>query len=427
MVQKRFKEDLGILSTLLGAGLDPASGIGMLQQAIADKRMRADTRKAGIGQLIQAGIEGSATMNQSQSDEYLQAMGDALGLKAPGIEKASDALSGFYPDNYGGASIMQALWDETDEEIVASLVQEAKQFDGFDDDPEGVLEFVKNKLKYDPQYNMSPEIVDDLVSADIERAVRTNWTALGGTSSGDDMSLEEATARAAGTYDPSHDYEHRVGDPDKDIGWMPDWIEGPLNALTFGAADNLIVPQNVGDVGQGVAGLLGSAASLVAAPIRAAAGVGQLGKLAGGAGLIGSRATGVRSALAATGDDALSGWAKFGKNINPINIGARSAQRLGSMYAGAGRGVAQIPYVGRAGAAVNPGVSFSPASALGPAQVAPSSAFGGLSSMLGGLGSVAAPTGGVASVATAAPVVSPPLHVGINPLIDEQLRALGLL
>ena len=350
----RFDQDLGLLSTLLGGGLDPMSGITMLQQAMADRRARQDQRKANLSSLIQAGVEGSATMTMPQMTEYLGAMGDALGMKDKQVAKAGEALGGFYPEEYGGASIMQALWDESDEADIQSLVQEAQGYEGFEDDPEGVLEFVKNKLKYDPAYGLSPEIVDNLVASDIERSVRANWSALGGKSENTEMSLEEATARAAGTYDENADYAAPSGgDPDDNIGWLPDFIEGPANFLTFNAVDNLASADDLGDIGQGIAGAIGGVGSLIAAPLRAAAGVGQLGKAAYGVGRIGSRASAARSALAATGDDALGGWAKARTLLGPRNIAARGLTNASERLAGLGGHMnTAMPALGRLGPAM---------------------------------------------------------------------------
>lgn len=130
----RFDKDLKFILTMLSAGMDPMTGIGMYQDALGAKRERADEREQDREYLmrdvmptLQEGVdweEARATLNS---------LGESYGM---GENALKDVKGTVLDDFYGGERSAENIyaqpeegadlgWDASDEDIVLKEVEHA--------------------------------------------------------------------------------------------------------------------------------------------------------------------------------------------------------------------------------------------------------------------------------------------------------------
>lgn len=324
----KYDKDLALIAQLLGTGHMPfADAYNMYDIAGQERDTRQAERKANLQSLMTSGVEGAiAGYDQEANEAMLSALGQGMGLGDKMVNKAELGLGGLYE---GGQSVFESDWDETDEQMVLGLVEQLKTAEGADSPDarararEVISEYVR-KAVGDEDYAK----IRSQMHATIDRA----WGVPVG------MSLQDMAAQATG--ESSGGGVSSTGDPADNIGWIPDFIEGPANFLTFGGVDNLANAENWGDVGQGLAGLAGGA--LGVGGLRAISAVPKIGKAASFLGGLGTKPVAaatrnipfvgpkIAGAAGGIGDVASAATTNVGKLFGDDLVSA------GSKYAGKG-------------------------------------------------------------------------------------------
>jgi hypothetical protein len=329
----QYKNDLRFLAGALGAGaLTGEQGLDMFLGAQGARDQRRDMRRQTMQGLMGSSIEAAqAGSSLDQIRAELEVIAPAYGLKNRQINKLDQRLENkVFPYGADKPSVFAAMWDQQDDGVIATKVQELFANDQrFMEDRATLRQVIAEDMKNNLGTELYQELADEM-NASIDRA----FSSLGGKTAAGESLYEAQMADRAGMTVEEYQKE-QSSNPITDaidmggaLGYvaggvktLDDWFGfGGLQELSKGSEAFAEGENGLGDIAEGAARLGGAAAfDLIGGPI--------IGKAIGGAGRFGANVAG-----RAFGDDSarLAGRLFGLDDIAQDYLGATHGRKIGN-------------------------------------------------------------------------------------------------